>query len=211
MDGSGRVSVVPPIETRRGLVESLHAAGTGRADLGLREPAPLVRMRVLDSALSLGGLSDVSAPVEDLARLQIHPEVVYVFENLATVLAMPGRSGAVALHGGGHRVDLVARLPWAQRVTYWGDLDSHGFAIVHQLRTRGVEVASVLMDTETLLAHRDLWGHEPEPNTAVFDRLTPEEQATLHLLSAHGNVRLEQERIPWEYALRRLGPVSADV
>src|SRR4029079_7623235 len=107
--------------------------GTGATGLGLREPAPLVRIRALDPTLSLAGLTDVSAPVDDLADLTIRPERVYVVENLATVLAMPDTSGAIAIHGGGHRVNLIARLPWAQRVTYWGDLDSHGFAILHQL------------------------------------------------------------------------------
>lgn len=193
------------IEARRGLVESLHRVITGADGLGLREPSPLMRMRFLDPALALGGLTDVSAPVDDLARLAIRPDRVYVFENLATVLAMPHVPGAVAIHGGGHRVDLVARLPFAQSVTYWGDLDSHGFAILHQLRARGVNATSVLMDTETLFAHEDLWVGDPEPNTAVFGHLTAEESTTLRLLSSEGNLRLEQERIPWEYAVARLG------
>lgn len=193
------------IEVRRGLVETLHRAGTGSTGLGLHEPSPLVRMRVLDPALSLAGLADVSAPVDDLAALRICPQQVFVLENLATVLAMPDVPGAVAIHGGGHRVDFIAHLPWAQRVTYWGDLDSHGFAILHRLRARGVEATSALMDADTLLAHRDLWVADPEPNTGVFILLTPDEKATLQLLSAQGNARLEQERIPWEYALAKLG------
>ena len=85
-------------------------------------------------------------PSTILRRLPIQPERVFVFENLATVLAMPDVPGAIAVHGGGHRVDLVARLPWAQRVTYWGDLDSHGFAILNRLRARGVDATSALMD-----------------------------------------------------------------
>lgn len=192
------------LEVRRGLVETLHRAGTGATGLGLRAPSPLVRMRVLDPALSFAGLTDVSAPIDDLVTLPIRPERIYVFENLATVLAMPDVRGAIAIHGGGHRVDLVAHLPWARSVTYWGDLDSHGFAILHQLRASGVEATSVLMDAETMLAHRDLWGVDPEPNTGTFTLLTPEEKATLQLLSAKGNVRLEQERIPWDFAIEHL-------
>ncbi|WP_394279795.1 DUF3322 domain-containing protein [Microbacterium sp.] len=210
--GSGRLVRELPIrgihtkwiETRRGLVESLHRAGTGALNLGLREPSPLVRLRVLDASLSFHGLTDVSAPVDDLGASQIRPERVFVFENLATVLAMPDMSGAVAIHGGGHRVDLVARLPWAQTVTYWGDLDSHGFAILNRLRARGVDATSALMEMATLFDHRDLWGIDPDPNVGVFDRLTRDERATLQSLSAEGNIRLEQERIPWDYALARL-------
>lgn len=193
------------IGSRRGLVEALHRAGTGAPGLGLTEPPALLRIRVLDPSLSFHGLTDVSAPVDDLAASAIRPERVFVFENLATVLAMPDVAGAVAVHGGGYRVDLVARLPWASAVTYWGDLDSHGFAILSQLRATGVDATSVLMDADTLFGHRDLWGTDPDPNVGVFGLLAPEERATLQALSAEGNVRLEQERIPWSYALARLG------
>lgn len=46
-------------------------------------------------------------------------------------------------------------------VVYWGDLDSDGFAILHRLPTHLPEVASVLMDVETLIDHRDLWVPDP--------------------------------------------------
>ncbi len=194
------------IEKRHALLEALHRAGTGSSGLGLHEPDPLVRMRALDPALAVGGLTDVSAPVRDLAALDLRPERVFVFENLATVLAMPPVDGAIVVHGGGHRVGMLARVPWAQKVTYWGDLDSHGFAILHRLRASGVAATSVLMDAATAAAHRDLWGLDPEPNVAVLSLLTEEEKATLGFLSSAGNVRLEQERIPWDYALRALIP-----
>ncbi|KAB1659684.1 hypothetical protein F8O01_05355 [Pseudoclavibacter chungangensis] len=193
------------IEARRGLVEALHRLMSNEPGLGLREPTPLVRMRVLDERLAPGGLTDLSVPVDDLAALPLRPERVFVFENLASVLAMPPVPGAVVLDGGGHRVHLIARLPWAQEVTYWGDLDSHGFAILHRLRALGVRSTSALMDTETLLAHRDLWVAEDSPSIAALPLLTGEEEATLRRLGSEGNVRLEQERIPWPYALARLG------
>lgn len=193
------------IETRRGLVEALHRATTGAASLGLHEPDPLVRVRFLDLALAPGGLADVSAPVTDLSRLSLQPERIFVFENLATVLAMPPTDGGVVIDGGGQRVELVARLPWVREVVYWGDLDSHGFAILHRLRSHGVVATSALMDTETLLAHRDLWGTDDAPNVGHLPLLTDAEQATLRLLGSEGNLRLEQERIPWDYALARLG------
>lgn len=193
------------IEARRGLIEALHRAFTGASGLGLHEADPLVRVRFLDAKLAPAGLSDIAVPVSELARLDVEPVRVFVFENLATFLAMPPVPGAVVLDGGGQRVELVARLPWVSEVTYWGDLDSHGFAILHRLRSHDVAVTSVLMDAETLTAHRDLWGVDDSPNTGVLPSLTTEEQTTLRLLASEGNVRLEQERIPWEYALPRLG------
>lgn len=192
------------IGRRRRLVEELHQAVTGRTELGLREPPALVRMRILDPAYSVGGLRDITAPVPDLAKLPFAPELVFVFENLSTLLAMPDTPGAVVLDGGGHRVNLVAAIPWASEVTYWGDLDSHGFAILHRLRRSGVRARSALMDRETLRDHHDLCVVDPTPNIGFFDELTAEERSTLNLLSSSGNLRLEQERIPWDYALARL-------
>lgn len=48
-------------------------------------------------------------------------------------------------------------------------------------------------------------GTDPDPNVGVFELLKPDERATLQALSAEGNIRLEQERLPWSYALERLG------
>lgn len=192
-------------EARRGLIEALHRASTGAAALGLHQSDPLLRARFLDETLAPGGLRDVTAPVGDLAGLPIAPERVFVFENLTTVLAMPDAAGAVVLDGGGRRVEFVARLPWAREVVYWGDLDSHGFAILNRLRVLGVSATSALMDSETLLAHRDQWVWDPAPNVEALGLLTPSENAALRLLGAEGNVRLEQERIPWQYALTHLG------
>ena len=65
------------------------------------------------------------------------------------------------------------------------------------------------MDEETLLAHRDVWGSEPQPSRAALTRLTGEESA---LYQALGNgtfgpaVRLEQELIQWGWASERLLP-----
>lgn len=112
----------------------------------------------------------------------------------------------MAVHGSGYAVDGVARLDWIDgaRVIYWGDLDSHGFAILNRLRSHLPEVESVLMDEATLLAHQDLWVPEPKPSTGTFAHLTGTEARALERLRAEGNVRLEQERIPWDTALNRL-------
>jgi hypothetical protein len=190
----------------RTVVESLHAAITGRNSLGLLDAPTLVRVRFLDAALRPGGLCDVIAPVEELAALDIAPSVVFVFENLETMFAMPELPGAVVVHGGGYAAPRLGRIPWIQsgRVIYWGDLDSDGFAILHALRSSCSVVTSVLMDEETLLAHRDLWVPEPKAAVGTYSTLTPGEQGTLERIRAEGNVRLEQERIAWEFAWAEL-------
>jgi len=51
-------------------------------------------------------------------------------------------------------------------VHYWGDLDTHGFAILNQLRAWLPQTRSFLMDRQTLVEHRDRWGREPAPTAA---------------------------------------------
>ncbi|TYL55303.1 hypothetical protein FXB39_02830 [Nocardioides sp. BGMRC 2183] len=187
----------------RAVVTDLHAAATGAEGLGLVEADRLVRVRILDPALAVGGLRDLAAPAAQLATLPVAPAVVLVLENLESMLALPSWPGVVALHGSGYDVDAAGRLPWAQqaRVVYWGDLDSHGFAILHRLRFWLPDVTTILMDEQTLLDHRDLWVPEPQPTRAELDSLTPGEAAALARLRSEGDVRLEQERIPWAVAL----------
>ncbi|WP_372433076.1 Wadjet anti-phage system protein JetD domain-containing protein [Myceligenerans indicum] len=59
---------------------------------------------------------------------------------------------------------------------------------------------SVLMDVETLLRFRELWVPDVEPVSVRTERLGAGERAALELLHTEGGVRLEQERVPWEYA-----------
>ncbi|WP_166974427.1 Wadjet anti-phage system protein JetD domain-containing protein [Brevibacterium atlanticum] len=227
-------------EAHRSLVTAL-LAGIGHADaISVLDAEPRLRLRILDPALLPGAdvatpsvatpcvagsgtasasadlpsgrLADITAPISQISRLPLLPKVVFVFENLESVLAMPAWPDAVAVHGSGYAVDQVARLDWiaGTRTIYWGDLDSHGFAILNRLRSHLPTVESVLMDEATLVAHEDLWVPEPKPSTGTLPRLTGSETRTLDRLRTEGNVRLEQERIPWETALNRLQSAVGD-
>ena len=61
-------------------------------------------------------------------------------------------------------------IDWLQSVSvvYWGDIDTYGLAILARARRvlRG-SVQSVAMDEATLLAHRELWTHEPAQRAAA--------------------------------------------
>lgn len=199
--------------SNRAIVGALVAAVAGRDDLGVVTTDPLVRVRVLDPSLTIGGLDDLAAPVDDLATLSLRPRLVIIAENLETVLSMPLLDGAVAVHGAGYAVNAVVKIPWilGAPVLYWGDLDSNGFAILHRLRSWHPHVESVLMDRDTLEAHRDLWVAEPKPARGVFPTLT---QTELHALAAvrdFGDVRLEQERIPWDSAWASIEARAAEL
>lgn len=194
------------VGARRPLVERLHRAATGRNNLGLASRPDLIRVRFPDPQLAPAGLSDLSAPLTELATLELKPRTVFVFENLETVLAMPPMPGAVVVHGSGYAVDRLARLPWvvASRILYWGDLDSHGFAILNRLRSFGLDVMTVLMDLATLDAFADLCVVEPQPATGSLQHLLPNELTVVDALRERGNLRLEQERLDWQYSLETL-------
>ncbi|RRJ87558.1 hypothetical protein EG850_04455 [Gulosibacter macacae] len=197
----------------RSVASELCLAVTGRAGLGIIDSDPLIRVRVLDSALAPGGVAEFAAPVEQLAALPLTPAAVFVFENLESVLAMPQWPGAVAVHGSGYAVDVLTQIPWVleRPVIYWGDLDANGFAILHRLRKSHAAVTSALMDASTLLMHRDLWVVETKPPRGRLDTLTPVEAEALAVLRDEGDARLEQERIPWAYSLAALQRVWAEV
>lgn len=199
------------LAAHRAVVTDLHRAATGR-ELGLVDADRLVRVRALDPALAaqIGGLIDVAAPAEQIGALGWAPRTVLILENLESMLALPPLPGVIAVHGSGYAVDVIGQFAWVRssRVLYWGDLDSHGFAILHRLRTHLPDVTSLLMDEQTLLDHRDLWVPEPKPARGEFDTLTPGEATALERLRAEGDVRLEQERVPWARALGVLAPAA---
>jgi len=124
----------------------------------------------------------------------------YVVENEITYLALPLSADAIVIFGGGYAINVLESLTWlgALDMVYWGDLDTHGFAILNRLRHRFPGARSVLMDRETLLAHRSQWVTEPSPTNAALDLLTTAEQDLYRDLVTNAYapaVRLEQERI----------------
>ena len=197
------------LERHRPLVQPLLAAATGHRDLGLRDKAAkqrTVRVRFLDPALAPGGLEDVTAPVESLAALAIAPRIVIGVENLETLLSLEPAPGVVAVWGAGYAYENLAALPWVHgaRLLYWGDIDSHGFNILGRLRQSMPAAESMLMDLVTLTAHRDLCVTEPSPHRGSVPNLTDDEAAALASVRESGDLRLEQERIPWEVCRQAL-------
>lgn len=208
------------LSTRKSLVASLFQAiredawrdNDFYALTGIRREPVLMRMRLLDpDARSVtGGLKDITAPVEELAQLRLPIRAIYIVENLQTGLAFQELPGAALFTRLGYAVELFGRIAWLAPIPcfYWGDLDTHGFAILNLLRHYLPQARSLLMDEPTLLDHRSLWGREEKPaGNAVLPLLTAAEQKLYAELRNHRfapRVRLEQERIPWDYAWSRI-------
>jgi len=213
------------IETHRGLIGEWldavlpdsaidHSASGARAfnrRYGLRDKPALVRFRILDPRLTIAGLDDLSVPAGQFANLSLDIETVFITENEINGLAFPQWPRGIVIFGLGYGLDRLAPIAWLKpmRVHYWGDIDTHGFAILNRLRHYLPKAQSLLMDRDTLQQHRLLWGQEPTQRRFVgqLDRLQPDENALFNDLRDDvlgERVRLEQERIGFGWLRRRL-------
>jgi hypothetical protein len=178
-------------------------AGQFAARYGFREKPVRIRFRVLDARLPmLPGplLPDIAIDADSFAALSVPVGHVFITENETNFLAFPPMPDAIVVFGAGYGWDALARASWLSRcrIHYWGDIDTHGFAILDQLRGRFGHVSSLLMDRETLMAHQALWGEEQDQVRRDLPRLDGAEQALFDDLRDNRlrrNVRLEQERI----------------
>lgn len=194
---------------------------------GYREKPLRLRLRSLDSCcpfpVDLGkaihapdgkkykGLSqaDVTMDIAVVGELQPTHKRVLITENEINYLALPKIPATLALFGSGYGWQSLQDVSWLHtvQVLYWGDLDTHGFAILDELRAQLPHVQSLLMDRDTLLAHETYWGHEPSPTDRKLDRLTEQEHRLYTELvnNRYGNnIRLEQEQLDFDCVARTL-------
>jgi hypothetical protein len=195
--------------------EAVDATVRGLADggferrFGLRCDEPLIRFRWLDRAFMLDDcIADATVPLSEFAAYAPRCERVFVTENKINFLTLPGCAGSLAVFGGGYAIDRLGSIPWLREklLYYWGDIDTHGFAILSRLRRRWAHTRSLLMDRDTLLGHKELWGEEPQDRRCLheLDGLDGEERALyddLRFDRLGERVRLEQERIGYSQVL----------
>lgn len=174
---------------------------------GFLDKPERIRFRVLDQALSpLPGieLPDITLDADSFAALPRLASRVFITENETNFLAFPPLADSMVIFGAGYGWDSLAKADWlaACDIYYWGDIDSHGFAILHQLRRRFGHVKSLLMDKQTLLAHQAFWGCEKDQALHDLPLLLPDEQALFDALRDNriqNNLRLEQEFIGFNW------------
>ncbi len=176
-----------------------------------------IRFRLLDPALpslpGCEGLPDITLDAASFAALTLPVERVFITENETNFLAFPAAASAIVVFGAGDGWEALSRAAWLHRcrLHYWGDIDTHGFAILDRLRAYFPGAASFLMDRETLLAHRLHWGAEPESARHDLSGLTPEEASVydeLRFDRHQPRLRLEQERVGFEWLNERLRRIS---
>ena len=184
---------------------------------GLASRPALVRFRILDPALQIAGLSDLSVPASEFARLNLPVSEVFITENEINGLAFPNHPDAIVIFGLGYGLERLAGINWLVKANcwYWGDIDTHGFAILNRLRRYLPEARSFLMDRATLDAHRHLWGEEPEDcrNFSQLNLLDDAEQALYQALRDDvlaPRLRLEQEHIRYAWLQAFLDRLPSD-
>lgn len=179
---------------------------------GLRRRPDYTRLRFLAPQQVLPPhITEVTLRTEELAGLDPGVGQVIMVENEISYLALPEVQDAVAIFGSGFALGSVAGLTWLQdkTITYWGDIDTYGFAILNRLRARYPHVRSILMDLNTLLAHPLQWVTEERPTNQLLPHLTEAEAETYEALVEDRfghHIRLEQERVRFSLVREALNP-----
>jgi len=200
--------------------ETIDAAAPGWRNFerryALRPKPNLIRFRVLDRRLAIQGLTDLSAPAQELATLDLAVARIFITENEINGLAFPDVAESIVIFGLGYGLDRLSDIRWlkGRPLHYWGDIDTHGFAMLDRVRAIFPAAESLLMDRETLCAHSNFWVHEAAPYVGELSRLTGAEQALyddIRFNRLGDRVRLEQERIGFACVERAVGQASRPV
>lgn len=170
---------------------------------GFLEKPLRIRFRILDPELALLPTctdQDIAVSQDTFSRLDLRVSRVFITENEINFLAFPSLPSSIVIFGAGYGFEMLAQAAWLWRcaIHYWGDIDTHGFAILDQLRVHLPHAESFLMDRETLIAHELQWVSEPQPLRRDLARLGSVEHALFNDLRDNRirpTIRLEQEKI----------------
>lgn len=171
---------------------------------GFRERPVRIRWRPLQEGEQFCGFSELTVTREDFVRIDPGYAKVVVVENEINFLAFPSVKNAMVVFGSGYKVGALKNVPWmaSREVYYWGDIDTHGFAILDQCRGYYPQTVSLLMDSPTFLAHQAKWVSEARQARVPLARLTADEQSLYQSLLHHEHgvqLRLEQELVSFRF------------
>lgn len=185
-------------------IDTGHTGVTGFCDrYGFLDKPLRVRFRILDPQTRLlptPVARDITLTQEAFAAIEVTGSKVFITENEVNFLALPDVPGAIVIFGAGYGFDNLGAAKWmhGKELYYWGDIDTHGFAILNQLRRTLPHAVSLLMDERTLLDHRALWVTEARSECGELELLVGEERVVYDGLRRGRwgeRVRLEQERV----------------
>ncbi|MCA0380549.1 MAG: DUF2220 family protein [Bacteroidetes bacterium] len=181
---------------------------------GLKIIPARIRIRLLDATFARyynNGMTDIEAPVDELANLEWPLQKVIVlenkknFENAEVFLTLPNMESTAVIFGSGKAVSLLSKLKWLAPIPilYWGDIDAEGFEMLHQLRLLFSQTISFCMNEETYQAFKEFEVKGSGAKERTLDLLTATEKK-LYQQCCTKNMRLEQERIAHPFMLELL-------
>lgn len=173
----------------------------------LKYDEPIVRFRILDKSISeslFSQIDDLSIPISQFRLLKLPIHTVYIVENKINMLTFPSKKGCVVIWGHGFGVDIMKDVEWLnkKRIYYWGDLDAQGFQILSEIRKHFKHIESFLMDKETFDKYYE--GDSGTNTNVQKDLCLTQEESEMFKYLKENNLRLEQEKIPFDYVLSKI-------
>lgn len=170
----------------------------------LKYDEPLIRIRFLDNSQQLASkFADISIPLSHFEQLELPAQNILIAENKMNFLTLPLMNSTVAIwSGGGFNIGYLKDATWLlwKKIIYWGDIDEHGFQILHQLRSYYPHTQSVMMDKETFDAFHTYAVNGSRNKSENLSLLTDNENKLFqYLKTLDTKNRLEQEKIPQVY------------
>lgn len=175
----------------------------------LRYDEPLIRIRILDKQSVLSEqMTDISIPKSAFEK-KIWPENnILITENKMNFLTLPALASTISVwSGGGFHLRYLKNAGWlkSKNVYYWGDIDEHGFQILHQLRGYFPQAKSIMMDSQTYETFKEFTVNGQRNRSENLYLLNDEESRLYHFLKSLETCnRLEQEKISQQYAEEKL-------
>jgi len=172
---------------------------------GFKHDEQLIRFRILGKSL-FDQVHDLSIPLSDFKNVNLPFRKIYITENKINGLSFPSVEDAIVIFGLGYGIQSLRNIAWLaeKEIIYWGDIDTHGYAMLSQIRGYYPQTKSLLMDLVTLQKFKHLWVVEPADKRFMssLNHLTDDEMVLFSGLVNNlwgENVRLEQERISFQH------------
>lgn len=170
-----------------------------------------IRLRLLDQQIrnEYGGISDIEINADEfdsfLNNVDCYIDNVYITENKINGLIFPDKYNSIVIFGLGYGVDTLKDFNFLKscNIEYWGDIDTHGFAILSRLRSYFPKAKSFLMDEDTFNSHKRMAVTEYNKHKADSLPFLNEAEQNLYkkLKNKENYSRLEQEKINFDYLI----------
>jgi len=175
----------------------------------LENPKGWLTIRPLcdEAKVKMAGFPVMQLHSDVLRKHALPAKNILVLENIQSGLGLPPLKDTIAVFGGGKNVSWIdAHWLTSKRVAYWGDIDSWGFAILSDVRSKLPSVKAMMMDADTLGQHEERMVAEPEFLEKRPAFLTDAEAQIFSDLKTgkYPGSRLEQERLSPDYIRNRL-------